>query len=88
MKSQHATGAYPHCPDPEIGCAAGEQYTFDTSMCTMGLMDLYRADPDDTYLDSARRAGEWLMSMQREDGAFRAKFTAKAGVVDTGAAST
>ncbi|MEZ4702999.1 MAG: hypothetical protein R2834_21885 [Rhodothermales bacterium] len=84
MRIQLPSGAFPHCPDPEGTCAEGEQYTFDTSMCTMGLMDLYRADPDPAYLDSARRAGEWLMSMQREDGAFLAKFIPKTGTPNTG----
>lgn len=84
MRIQLDSGAYPHCPDPEGSCAEGEQYTFDTSMCTMGMMDLYRADPNEAYLDSARRAGKWLLSMQRPDGAFLAKFIPKTGAANTG----
>jgi uncharacterized protein YyaL (SSP411 family) len=84
MRIQLASGAYPHCPNPEASCAEGEQFTFDTSMCTMGLMDLYRAAPDEAVLASARRAGEWLVSMQRKDGAFLAKFIPKTGAANTG----
>lgn len=81
---QHASGAFPHCPDPDSGCNEGELFTFDTSMCTMGLMDLYGVDPDDVWLESAVRAGHWLISMQREDGAFRARATAEALAAETG----
>lgn len=84
MRIQLPNGAFPHCPDPEKGCEDGDQFTFDTSMVTMGLMDLYRADPDPAYLESARRAGEWLVSMQRDDGAFLAKFVPRTGTPNTG----
>lgn len=84
LKIQHSNGAYPHCPDPEQGCEQGELFTFDTSMCTMGVMDLYNVDPREEYLDSARKAGEWLISMQRADGAFKAKATVQAGHTNTG----
>lgn len=84
LSIQLDTGAYPHCPDPLSSCANGEQYTFDTSMCTMGIMDLYHILPEQKYLDSAKRAGEWLLSMQREDGSFKAKYKAVEGNVNTG----
>ncbi|MEM8488250.1 MAG: prenyltransferase/squalene oxidase repeat-containing protein [Bacteroidota bacterium] len=84
LSIQLDSGAYPHCPDPLQSCANGEQYTFDTSMCTMGIMDLYHVHKEQKYLDSAIRAGDWLLSMQREDGGFLAKATAQAGNLNTG----
>ena len=81
---QHESGAYPHCPDPERGCSSGELFTFDTSMCTMGIMDLYAVEQDQAYLDSAQRAGQWLIAMQREDGAFKAKYMPDSGHTNTG----
>ena len=77
-------GAYPHCPNPEASCVNGEQFTFDTSMCAMGLMDWYTVCEEQKYLDSAVRAGRWLLSMQREDGSFKAKFSAQMGHMNTG----
>ncbi len=84
LSIQLDNGAYPHCPKPDASCANGEQFTFDTSMCTMGIMDLYAIDPQEKYAESAIRAGDWLLSMQREDGSFRAKFSAQTGHMNTG----
>ena len=84
MDIQHESGAYPHCPNPESACKNGDLFTFDTSMCTMGMVDLFMVDPEPAYLESARRAGDWLLSMQRDDGAFRAKFLPLNGHTQTG----
>ena len=84
LSIQLDNGAYPHCPNPDSSCAQGEQFTFDTSMCTMGIMDLYRVDSDEKYLKSAIKAGDWLLSMQREDGSFKAKYSIQAGHTNTG----
>ena len=83
LSIQLDNGAYPHCPKPDASCVNGEQFTFDTSMCIMGIMDLYSIDPQDKYLDSAIQAGEWLLSMQQTDGSFRAKYSVQAGHTNT-----
>ena len=69
------SGAYPHCPNPVSSCTDGTQFTFDTSMCVTGMMDLYTISPNDKYLTSAVRAGNWLLSMQQEDGSFHARYS-------------
>ena len=84
MSIQHESGAYPHCPEPKNTCVDGKLFTFDTSMCLMGMMDLYGIEPEEEYLDSARKAGHWLVTMQRSDGAFRARYTLDGTHTDTG----
>ena len=84
LSIQLDNGAYPHCPNPDSSCVQGEQFTFDTSMCTMGIMDLYRIDSNEKYLNSAIKAGDWLLSMQRDDGSFRAKYSEQGGHTNTG----
>jgi uncharacterized protein YyaL (SSP411 family) len=68
---QTERGGFPDCPRPAAGCAGQPSHTFDTAMCTMGLMDLYAVDADDEYLERARRASRWLLELQQKDGSFR-----------------
>jgi len=43
---------------------------FDTGQVMLGLNRLYRETKDLRYLAAARRAGDWLIRMQDEDGAW------------------
>lgn len=45
-------------------------YAFDTAQIAIGLCDLYEKTKDDRYLKAAVLGGEFLIKMQREDGAF------------------
>ena len=55
-------------------------YTFDTAMCIQGLMDFYEIVKDDKILQSAINAGDWLVSMQLESGAFLAYYDSKTNI--------
>lgn len=45
-------------------------YTFDTSQIVIGLCEAYRVTGDDKYRKSAEKGGQFLKSMQLENGAF------------------
>lgn len=45
-------------------------YTFDTAQIVIGLCCLYEKTKDTRYMDAAIRGGNFLIRMQREDGAF------------------
>ncbi|USZ67398.1 terpene cyclase/mutase family protein [Halorussus salilacus] len=48
-------------PDPEPS-------VFNTGQILLGLVRAYRETGDETYREAARRASEWLVSVQHEDG--------------------
>jgi Squalene-hopene cyclase C-terminal domain len=54
---------------------------FDTGQIIHGLVRVYEETQREDFLDSARRAGRWLVEIQDEDGAWR-KFTSL-GIVHT-----
>lgn len=45
-------------------------YAFDTAQIVIGLCSLYEKTKDARYLNAAIRGGDFLIHMQREDGAF------------------
>jgi len=47
---------------------------FNTGQVLLGLLDFYSRTPDSEIYNSSRRAAEWLISVQDDDGAWR-KFT-------------
>jgi uncharacterized protein YyaL (SSP411 family) len=49
--------------------------SFDVSLCLNGLVNLYRCTGEEKYLETGQRVGDWLVNfMQKEDGAFYAKY--------------
>lgn len=48
--------------DPEV---------FDTGQCMQGLVRCYKETKRDEYLTCATKAGDWLVTVQDEDGAWR-----------------
>ncbi len=67
IRTQLETGSFrlgfagaPH--DPEV---------FDTGQCLQGLVRCYKETKHDEYLSSAVKAGDWLVSVQDNDGAWR-----------------
>ncbi len=73
LSIQLEEGAFPHCPEPDSACMQKERHTLDTAVCVTGLLDLYDFQPDRRYLESAIRAGHWLISMQTSEGSFMAR---------------
>ena len=55
-------GYYPNNSDPEV---------FDTGQILQGLVRCFNETKDNQVLASAVRAGNWLLSVQDEDGAWR-----------------
>ena len=47
-----------------------EPQVFDTGQVMLGFNRLYRETQDSRYLEATRRAGEWLTSVQDEDGSW------------------
>lgn len=47
--------------------------SFDIGMVCNGLANLYRGTNEEKYLFGARRAGDWLVAQQREDGSLPAQ---------------
>lgn len=84
QRTQASDGSYPHLPVPNRPERRGPSYTFDTAMCTMGLLDLHAVNPDPKILSSAKEAGDWLLEMQEESGAFKAAFDPERGMLDPG----
>jgi hypothetical protein len=52
-------------------------YTFDTGQIMHGLLSLYLEVGNQEYLDSARQAGDFLLSMQLSDGSMFPVFNTK-----------
>ncbi len=44
---------------------------FDTGQCMQGLLRCYKETKNDKYLQSAIKAGNWIVSVQDDDGAWR-----------------
>lgn len=66
-------GAFPYGYDRKSFKKIGAYFSFDTSIIMSSLIDLYKKTADIQYLNSAKRAGEWLVNfMQNEDGSFKA----------------
>ena len=64
LERQLANGAFPGldaCDRPEA---------FDTGQVLLGLVRLIQETNEERFRNSASRAAEWLLSVQREDGAF------------------
>jgi len=69
---QYENGAFPgglyradkagNIPDPVV---------FNTGMILFGLVRGFNEEQDEKYLHAARRAGDWLIECQDEDGAWR-----------------
>jgi hypothetical protein len=51
-----------------------DSFVFDTGQILFGLIDAHKATGKDRYLHAAIRAGQWLVQVQDEDGAWR-KYT-------------
>lgn len=58
-------------PGGEIRHNRTEASFFNTAQIIAGLLAWYRATNDARSIDAARRAGDWLLTLQEEDGAFR-----------------
>lgn len=50
----------------------GEIHSFDVGMVLDGLVCLYRETQNTAYLDGAKKAADWLISIQRHDGSVSA----------------
>ncbi len=61
-------GAFPYAVVE--GAPQGGWFSFDTAIIGQALLALGEATGKTRFLDAAERAGRWLLSMQREDGAF------------------
>lgn len=58
-------------------------HTFDVGMVLNGLLCLYDSTKEERYLESARKAADWLIRFQNPDGSLAAHVTAEGEVTDT-----
>jgi hypothetical protein len=58
-----------------------EIHSFDVGMVLDGLVCLYRESQDARYLDAAKKAADWLISIQRDDGSVPAMIDAASGEI-------
>ncbi len=65
---QLGSGAF---PGPPWLKPKGEPVVFDTGQIIHGLTRAYEETGDRRFLDSARRAGDWLVAVQDADGSWR-----------------
>lgn len=63
-------GAFPYGFILPSGNKIEKYYSFDTGICLAALIDLYQITREDKYLNGAIAAGEWLITMQNQDGSF------------------
>ena len=68
---QHDNGAF---PGNEVHENTDKPSPFNTGQILNGLVVWHAATGDETAGEAARRAGDWLLSVQDEDGAFRKYF--------------
>lgn len=61
-------------PGGEVHENTEQPSPFNTGQILNGLVAWHAASGDDDVLTAARRAGDWLVSVQDEDGAFRKHF--------------
>lgn len=69
-----AAGAFPQAIVEPDDAPSRAYYSFDTAMCIQGLLALYGVTGDEALKAAAQRAGNWLLTMQLEDGCFRARY--------------
>ena len=65
LEIQLSDGGFPEGTDPKPD---SEPSIFNTGQILFGLVRSYRETGDDRFREAARRAGEWLVSVQHEDG--------------------
>ncbi|MBU1082995.1 hypothetical protein KKE14_00955 [Patescibacteria group bacterium] len=63
LSIQHLNGSFP-------GYNTNEPTVFDTGQVVLGLCALYQLSHDSRYLGAAMRAGNWLWSVQEENGSW------------------
>jgi uncharacterized protein YyaL (SSP411 family) len=68
LSLQLENGAFPGPPWIE---PKGQPVVFDTGQIIHGLVRAYEETAKSCYLDAARRAGDWLVEIQEEDGSWR-----------------
>ena len=64
--------AFPHSRSIEEYSIDRRFFSFDNGMIIQGLLDSYVFTKDERELAAAAKAGEWLLSMQCQDGSFKA----------------
>jgi len=75
LKVQSDTGPFAHGAYYEQKNPVDTYYTFDTAICTSALLDFYRINPDNNFLQSSKKAGHWLVEVaQNDDGSFMSKY--------------
>ena len=67
-------GSFPEGLDSKTFKTRNRHYTFDAAMCIQGLLDLYSIKKDVKLLQSALKAGNWLLKMQNSSGSFLAYY--------------
>ena len=70
LTQQFDNGAFPG----SFKGSQGPPRVFNTGQVLLGLLAAARELEDERYLDAARRAGDWLVSVQDDDGCWR-RFT-------------
>jgi len=75
LKVQSDTGPFAHGAYYEQKKPIDTYYTFDTAICTSALLDFYRIEPNNDFLQSSKKAGYWLVEVaQNDDGSFMSKY--------------
>jgi uncharacterized protein YyaL (SSP411 family) len=72
---QEIFGAFPKGYSFSQKAMINEFYSFDAAVCISALVDLFEETNEQSFLESAKIAGNWLVDqMQFDDGAFRAMY--------------
>lgn len=84
LKKQNINGAFltAYYHSNKIGPSKPEEYhSFDIGMIANGLANLYRNIKDEKYLMAARKAADWLISFQDNNGSIAAQIGKFDGLV-------
>jgi hypothetical protein len=73
VKQRHSCHENPH-PKNDVS------YTFDAGMVLFGITNLYRVKKEAKYLNYAKKLGNFLLNMQKDDGSFYAFLDLKTGL--------
>jgi len=66
------SGGFPFGLTRPGGQAVPAYFSFDAGICASALVDLYAKTRDARFIDGAAKAGEFLLSMQTDEGSFKA----------------
>jgi SAM-dependent methyltransferase len=79
LDKEKISGGFPFGLQRPEGKAVPAYFSFDAGICASALVDLYVKTGDARFIGGAEKAGEFLLSMQTDEGSFKAVYNMEPG---------